>query len=79
MNRRIVVSVLALFLALFLAVPAASAHPSPAVKRTHAQCETLKKKKKVAACKACMTRYKGKRHYHPHAKKGNRCHKNGTK
>lgn len=70
---------LTLFLVAIFAAPVAMAHPSPQVKRTHAQCETLKKKKKVAACKACITRYKKARHYHPYAKKGNRCHKNGTK
>lgn len=64
---------------LMLAAPVALAHPSPAVKRTHKQCETLKKKKKIATCKACITRYKKKRHFHPYAKPGNRCHKNGTK
>ena len=65
--------------AVFAAPSVAMAHPSPAVKRTHKQCETLKKKKKRAACKACITKYKKKRHYHPHAKPGNKCHKNGTK
>ena len=54
--------------------PTAMAHDSKAVKKDHAQCTTLKVKKKIGACKACITKYKGKRHYHPHAKPGNRCH-----
>ena len=65
--------------AVLLVSGAAAAHPSKAVKRNHKQCKTLAKKKKIAACKACVTRYKGKRHYHPHAKKGRRCHPNGAK
>ena len=68
-----------LLLGVFAAPSIAMAHPSPAVKRTHEQCETLKEKKKRAACKACMTRYKKKRHYHPRAKRGNKCHEKGRR
>ena len=78
-NLRGWVLALAVFLTAAFAAPVAMAHPSPAAKRNHKQCLTLKKPKKVAACKACMTRYKKKRHYHPYAKKGNRCHKKGAK
>jgi|GEM_PF-6868322 hypothetical protein len=64
----------ALFCIAFFAASTATAHRPKVARSNKVQCETIKDKKKRAACKGCMTRWKGKRHYHPHAKAGSRCH-----
>ncbi len=76
MNRiRFSSLVVALFCVAFFSASTADAH-LPKVARSNAKaCETIKDKKKRAACKGCMTKYKGKRHYHPAAQAGSRCHK----
>jgi len=71
------VSVFAFALTLAFTVPA-MAHSAGNERRKPAQCKTIKKPKKRAACLACVKRAK-KHHFHPGKAKGKRCRPNNGK
>lgn len=62
---------------LALAVPAMG-HGKGNALRKPAQCKSIKKPKKRAACVACVKRAK-KHHFHPGKAKGKRCRPNNGK